>query len=72
MYGNCILKQELGNLSYADLNEYPKTLERLKLSELDFDTVIAGHLDALHGPELIDHYQRLLKRQASDAAAERS
>lgn len=72
LYGNCILKQELGSLSYADLNEYPRTLERLKLSELDFDTVIAGHLDALHGPELIDHYQRLLKRQASDAAAERS
>ncbi|MCD4499863.1 subclass B2 metallo-beta-lactamase [Chromobacterium vaccinii] len=69
LYGNCILKQELGNLHYADLNEYPKTLDRLALSGLDIDTIIAGHLDALHGPELIDHYRQLLKRQASDAAA---
>ena len=63
LYGNCILKQELGNLSHADLAEYPRTLEKLKQLGLDFDTVIAGHQDALHGPELIDHYQGLLKER---------
>lgn len=61
LYGNCILKQELGNLSYANLAEYPKTLDKLKGAGLDFDMVIAGHQDALHGPGLIDHYQALLK-----------
>ena len=63
LYGNCILKQELGNLAYADLGEYPRTLEKLKNLGLDVDTVIAGHQDALHGPELIDHYQGLLKER---------
>ena len=24
LYGNCILKEKLGNLSYADIKEYPK------------------------------------------------
>ena len=61
LYGNCILKQELGNLFHADLVEYPRTLEKLKHLGLAFDTIIAGHQDALHGPELIEHYQGLLK-----------
>jgi len=63
LYGNCILKQDLGNLKYADLSEYPKTLEKLKALHLDFDTVVAGHQDALHQPSLIDHYQSLLKNR---------
>jgi len=32
LYGNCILKEQLGNLDFADLREYPKTLERLSSS----------------------------------------
>ncbi|MDE1711231.1 subclass B2 metallo-beta-lactamase [Chromobacterium amazonense] len=60
LYGNCILKPELGNMRYADLAEYPKTLEKLKALHLDVDTVIAGHQDAEHGPELIDRYLALL------------
>lgn len=63
LYGNCILKQELGNLKYANLSEYPKTLKKLKALQLDFDTVIAGHQDALHEPSLIDHYQTLLRNR---------
>ncbi|MEO9386912.1 subclass B2 metallo-beta-lactamase [Chromobacterium phragmitis] len=69
LYGNCILKRELGNLHEADLAEYPKTLDRLEQSGLDIDTIIAGHLDALHGPELIGHYRQLLRREASAGAA---
>jgi metallo-beta-lactamase class B len=42
LYGNCILKVQLGNLDFADLREYPKTLERLKQINLDFTTIVAG------------------------------
>jgi metallo-beta-lactamase class B len=60
LYGNCILKEQLGNLDFADLTEYPKTLEKLKQLNLGFTTTIAGHWSAIHGPELIDQYLQLL------------
>jgi metallo-beta-lactamase class B len=63
LYGNCLLKQELGNLKYADLAEYPRTLQKLKALHLEFEVIIAGHQDALHGPRLIDHYLNLLQRR---------
>ena len=63
LYGNCLLKQELGNLKYADLTAYPRTLEKLKALHLDFDVIIAGHQDAVHGPQLIDHYLNLLQKR---------
>ena len=34
LYGNCILKEKLGNLSFADVKAYPQTLERLKAMKL--------------------------------------
>jgi metallo-beta-lactamase class B len=61
LYGNCILKEALGNLSSADLTEYPRTLEKLKRLRLGFTTIIAGHWSPLHGPELIDQYLQLLE-----------
>ncbi|OWY40108.1 subclass B2 metallo-beta-lactamase [Xenophilus sp. AP218F] len=64
LYGNCILKPQLGNLRYADMAHYSRTLDRLKAARLDFDTIIAGHQAPLHGPELIDHYQGLLRQAA--------
>ena len=67
LYGNCILKEKLGNLKYADLIEYPKTLRKLKALNLGFDTIVAGHYSALHGPELIDQYLALLEAQGKDA-----
>jgi metallo-beta-lactamase class B len=60
LYGNCILKEQLGNLDFADLIEYPKTLEKLKQLNLGFTTIVAGHWSSLHGPELIDQYLKLL------------
>jgi metallo-beta-lactamase class B len=60
LYGNCILKEKLGNLDFADLREYPKTLERLKQLHLDFTMIVAGHWSPIHGPELIDEYLQLL------------
>lgn len=60
LYGNCILKEQLGNLDFANLSEYPKTLERLKQLHLDFTTIVAGHWSPIHGPELIDEYLQLL------------
>jgi metallo-beta-lactamase class B len=60
LYGNCILKEHLGNLDFADLTEYPKTLEKLKQLNLGFTTIVAGHWSPIHGPELIDQYLALL------------
>ena len=67
LYGNCILKEKLGNLKYADLTEYSKTLQKLKTLNLGFDTIVAGHYSAIHGPELIDQYLALLEAQGKDA-----
>lgn len=61
LYGNCILKEKLGNLSFANVKEYPQTIERLKAMKLPIKTVIGGHDSPLHGPELIDHYEALIK-----------
>ena len=61
LYGNCILKEQLGNLDFADLTEYPKTLQKLKDLNLGFTTIVAGHWSPLHGPELIDRYLQLLE-----------
>ena len=60
LYGNCILKEQLGNLDFADLMEYPKTLQKLKQLNLGFTTIVAGHWSPIHGPELIDQYLALL------------
>ncbi|MNQ36790.1 Beta-lactamase precursor [compost metagenome] len=60
LYGNCILKEKLGNLAFADLQAYPQTLARLKAMKLPLKTIVGGHDSPLHGPELIDHYQALL------------
>jgi len=60
LYGNCILKEQLGNLDFADLAEYPKTLKKLKELNLGFTTILAGHWSPIHGPELIDQYLQLL------------
>jgi metallo-beta-lactamase class B len=62
LYGNCILKPELGNMKYADLEQYPLTLGKLKALHIDYDTIIAGHQDAIHGPDLIDRYILLLQK----------
>ena len=64
LYGNCILKEKLGNLSYADLDEYPKTLEKLKKLNLKISYIVAGHDSAIHkGSGLIDHYLSLLEKR---------
>lgn len=67
LYGNCILKEQLGNLSSANLDEYPKTLLKLKQLNLEINTIVAGHASSLHGPELIEHYLRLLEKNAQAA-----
>jgi metallo-beta-lactamase class B len=61
LYGGCILKEQIGNLAFADLAEYPKTLRSLERLKLDIKTIIAGHYSAVHGPELIQKYLELLK-----------
>ncbi|CRY56485.1 MULTISPECIES: subclass B2 metallo-beta-lactamase [Yersinia] len=61
LYGNCIIKEKLGNLSSANLKEYPKTLQKLKNLNLDIKTVIGGHDSPIHGYELIDNYKKLIE-----------
>lgn len=60
LYGNCILKEQLGNLESADLEEYPKTLMKLKRMKLDYSMVIAGHFEPLQGPDLVDRFLKML------------
>ncbi len=43
------------------MKAYPQTLERLKAMKLPIKTVVGGHDSPLHGPELIDHYEALIK-----------
>ncbi|MGB9475693.1 MAG: subclass B2 metallo-beta-lactamase [Candidatus Udaeobacter sp.] len=61
LYAGSILKEHLGNLAFANLEEYPKTLEKLRLLHLEIDKIISGHWSAVHGPELIAQYLALLK-----------
>ena len=65
LYGACMLKLGLGNLSFADLEQYPKTRRNLQGFALDIETIVAGHGAPVHGPELIDHYPGLLERNGS-------
>jgi metallo-beta-lactamase class B len=65
LYGGCILKEQLGNLAFADVEEYPKTLRKLRARGLKIRTIVAGHWSPLHGPDLIDDYLRLLEEHAA-------
>ncbi len=64
LYGGCILKEQLGNLDFANLAEYPRTLDKLKGLGLPIATIVAGHWSPVHGPELIDEYRRLLDQHS--------
>ena len=68
LYGGCILKEELGNLKFADLQQYPRTLRKLQQLNLGYTIVIAGHDSPIHGPELVDHYLKLLDQHQQMAA----
>ncbi len=60
LYGQCILKEQLGSLESANVTEYPNTLDKLKKLNLGYTTIISGHFSPVHGPELVDQYLRLL------------
>lgn len=64
LYAGSILKQHLGNLAFANLEEYPKTLQKLQQLHLDIDKIISGHWSAVHGTELIDQYPAMLKEHS--------
>jgi metallo-beta-lactamase class B len=66
LYGSCILKEKLGNLDFANLAEYPKTLRKLEQLHLGFTTIVAGHWSPIHGPELIDQYIQLLEQNTAN------
>ena len=65
LYGNCILKEKLGNMTFANRSEYPKTLKKLQglisSGELPVEAIIAGHNSPIQSVELIDHYLNLLE-----------
>ncbi len=64
LYAGSILKEQLGNLAFANLEEYPKTLAKLRQLDLQIDKIISGHWSAVHGPELIDRYLAMLKEHS--------
>ena len=59
LFGDCVLKEKLGNLNDANVEEYPRTLEKIK--KLKIKKIIAGHWTPVHGPELIDQMLEQLK-----------
>ena len=61
LYAGSILKERLGNLAFANLAEYPKTLQKLQQLHLNIDRIVSGHWSAVHGPELIDQYLTMLR-----------
>jgi metallo-beta-lactamase class B len=61
LYAGSILKERLGNLAFANLEEYPKTLQKLQQLHLNIDRIVSGHWSAVHGPELIDQYLTMLR-----------
>lgn len=61
LYAGSILKEHLGNMAFADVAEYRKTLGKLKQLNLDIRTIISGHWSAVHGPDLIDRYLKMLE-----------
>ena len=62
-----ILKPFLGNMAKANVEEYPRTLQKLKGLRLNVRMVIAGHWSAVHGPDLVDRYLDLLAQSKSQA-----
>jgi len=61
LYAGNILKENVGNLAFANIPEYQMTLEKLKHQRLTIDYIIAGHWSPVHGPELIDRYLGFLR-----------
>jgi metallo-beta-lactamase class B len=70
LFGGCALKEQLGNLAFANLKEYPRTLQKLKALNLGYTTIIAGHWSPIHGPELVDQYLQLLAANSEQQAAQ--
>lgn len=67
LYAGSILKEQLGNLAFADIDEYQRTLLKLKQLHLSIRTIISGHWSAIHGPELIDQYLKMLRDHSKKA-----
>jgi metallo-beta-lactamase class B len=64
LYAGSILKERLGNLAFANIEEYPKTLAKLRHLGLQIDKIISGHWSAVHGPDLIDRYLAMLQEHS--------
>ena len=64
LYAGSILKEHLGNLAFANLEEYPQTLQKLHQLHLEIGKIISGHWSAVHGPELIDQYLTMLNEHS--------
>jgi metallo-beta-lactamase class B len=64
LYAGSILKEHLGSLAFANLEEYPKTLEKLRQLHLEIDKIISGHWSAVPGSGLIDEYLVMLKKHS--------
>ena len=65
LFGGCMVKsmraRNLGNITEADLDEWPKTLKRVKERYSNAEIAVPGH-GRPDGIGLIDHTISLLKR----------
>ncbi|MBI4891525.1 MAG: subclass B2 metallo-beta-lactamase [Acidobacteria bacterium] len=60
LYTGCIIKSEIGSLASGDIDEYPKTILKLKAMKLDYDVILAGHFDPVQNPGLVDRFLKML------------
>lgn len=63
LYGNCILKEQLGNLDSADVEEYPKTLKKLKDLKLGYTAIIGGHFAPVQRADLLERFLGMLEER---------
>jgi metallo-beta-lactamase class B len=65
LFGGCMVKSmranNLGNITDADLEEWPKTVKRVKEKYSKANVVVPGH-GRVGGIELIDHTISLFRR----------
>ena len=61
LYVGSILKEQLGNLTFANLKEYPRTLVKLQQLHLEIDQIISGHWSAVHRPGIDRQISRHVK-----------
>jgi metallo-beta-lactamase class B len=60
LYAGSILKDQLGNMAFSNVEEYRKTLQKLRNLDLPIRMIISGHYSAIHDSSLIERFLEML------------